>query len=119
MGTAASRTRDEWIVRRCQLGEPGAFAELVREMERPLLYYAVKLVTDEDLALDVLQEVWLVAFRTIRRLEEPRSLRTWLYRITRGAAVDRVRKERSRGDAERTRAESSPEEAGEGPSFDA
>src|SRR4051812_18195644 len=103
MKTPASPTHDEWIVLRCQLGEPAAFAELVREMERPLLYYAAKLLCDEDLALDVLQEVWLVAFRTIRRLEDPRSVRPWLYRITRSRAVDRIRSERSRGQAERTR----------------
>ncbi len=57
MDTATSRTHDEWIAIRCRLGEPGAFAELVREMERPLLYYAAKLVASNDLALDVLQEV--------------------------------------------------------------
>jgi len=118
MDTATSRTHDEWIAIRCRLGEPGAFTELVREMERPLLYYVAKLVASEDLALDILQEVWLVALRGIRRLEDPRSLRPWLYRITRSRAVDRIRSEHSRGIAERARAESVPEEVGEEPSFD-
>jgi RNA polymerase sigma-70 factor (ECF subfamily) len=117
MDTATSRTHDEWIAIRCRLGEPGAFAELVREMERPLLYYAAKLVASEDLALDVLQEVWLVALRGIRRLEDPRSLRPWLYRIARSRAVDRIRSEHSRSVAERARAESVPEEVGDEPSF--
>jgi RNA polymerase sigma-70 factor (ECF subfamily) len=119
MDTPARRTHDEWLALRCRLGEPGAFAELVRELERPLLYYAAKLLVDEDAAFDVLQEVWLTAFRAIRRLEDPRSVRSWLYRITHDRAIDRIRHDRSRGRAEHARAESRPEELDDGPSFDA
>src|SRR6476646_10278401 len=93
MNASVKQARDEWLALRCQHGEPEAFADLVREMERPLLYCVRKLVNDEDRALDVLQEVWLRAFRTIRRLENPRSVRAWLYRLTRGLAIDQVRKE--------------------------
>jgi RNA polymerase sigma-70 factor (ECF subfamily) len=119
METSARATHDEWLVLRCQVGEPGAFAELVRRMERPLLYYAAKLLADEDLALDVLQEVWVVALRSIRKLDEPRAVRRWLYRITRSRAIDRIRAERSRDRAERVRAESAPEDqTGPEPSFD-
>ena len=119
MDTDARQTRDEWLALRCRLGEPEAFGELVRELERPLLYYAVKLLADEDSALDVLQEVWLAAFRAIRRLDEPRTVRRWLYRITHDRAVDRVRHDRSRDRAERVRSEGTPEEGGEEPSFEA
>ena len=119
MDTPARRTRDEWIALRCRLGEPGAFAELVRELERPLLYYATKLLASEDAAFDVLQDVWLTAFRAIRRLEDPRTVRPWLYRITHDRAIDRIRRDRSRGHAERTRAERTPEERDDEPSFDA
>jgi RNA polymerase sigma-70 factor (ECF subfamily) len=119
MDTPARRTHDEWIALRCRLGEPEAFAELVRELERPLLYYAAKLLASEAAAFDVLQEVWLTAFRAIRRLDDPRKLRPWLYRITHDRAIDRLRQDLSRGRAERARAESVPEEIDEGPSFDA
>jgi RNA polymerase sigma-70 factor (ECF subfamily) len=40
------------------------------------------------------------AFRGIRRLKEPGSLRPWLYRITHGMAVDRIRKHIAREKAE-------------------
>jgi RNA polymerase sigma-70 factor, ECF subfamily len=118
MGTQARRTHDEWIALRCRLGEPGAFAELVRELERPLLYYAAKLLANEDAAFDVLQDVWLTAFRAIRRLEDPRTVRSWLYRIAHDRAIDRIRHDRSRGRAERARAESLSEGLDEEPSFD-
>jgi RNA polymerase sigma-70 factor (ECF subfamily) len=95
MDAELQQARDEWIALRCQHGEPQAFSDLVREMERPLLYFAQKLLGNEDKALDVLQEVWLKAFRTIRRLEHPRMLRSWLYQMTRGLAIDRIRKDQS------------------------
>jgi RNA polymerase sigma-70 factor, ECF subfamily len=68
MSAESRQVRDEWLALRCQHGEPEAFRELVAEMERPLLYFARKLVNDEGKAFDVLQEVWLKVFRTIRRL---------------------------------------------------
>jgi hypothetical protein len=48
MNTTAQRTRDAWLALRCQTGEAAAFRELVTEMERPLLYFATKLLGDED-----------------------------------------------------------------------
>ena len=71
MQSAARLARDEWLALGCQRGRPNAFEELIREMERPLLYYLTKLLLDEERALDVLQEIWFRAFRSSRQLEEP------------------------------------------------
>jgi RNA polymerase sigma-70 factor (ECF subfamily) len=105
MDTSTRKTRDTWIALRCQLGEPGAFEILVTEMERPLLYYAARLTRSDEIALDVLQEVWIRVFRNIRRLREPAALRTWLYRMVRGVALNHVRAETTRRDAEEAAAE--------------
>jgi RNA polymerase sigma-70 factor (ECF subfamily) len=52
------------------------------------------------MALDVLQDVWVKVFRGIRGLKDPVALRPWLYRITHGLAVDRIRQHVSRERAE-------------------
>lgn len=98
MTNPARRSRDAWIAYRCQLGEEGAFELLVREMERPLFYFILKLLGNEDATLDVLQEVWIKVFRTIRTLRAPEALRTWLYRIARGTALNRIRDESARAE---------------------
>lgn len=95
------RTRYEWLALRCQAQEPGAFEDLIAVMERPLLYYATSLTGSPDAALDVLQDTWFRAFRTIRKLRDPGSIRPWLYSIVHGIAVDHVRKSVSREQAER------------------
>jgi RNA polymerase sigma-70 factor (ECF subfamily) len=69
-------------------------------MERPLLYYATSLTANQDAALDVLQDVWLKVVGGIRRLKDPGSLKPWLYAITHGVAVDRIRRDYRRDKAE-------------------
>jgi RNA polymerase sigma-70 factor (ECF subfamily) len=99
------RAQYEWLALRCQSGEAGAFEDLIAVMERPLLYYAASLTGNPDSALDVLQEVWIRVFRGIRKLKNPGSLRSWLYSITHGIAVDRIRKNYSREQAEQVQIE--------------
>lgn len=105
----------EWMALRCQANEPGAFEDLIAVMERPLLYYAASLTGNVDSGLDVLQEVWIKVLRDIRKLKDPGSLRSWLYTITHGIAVDRIRKNYSREQAEKVQYEDFQE--GEEPSF--
>ena len=109
------RTLYEWIALRCQSGEAGAFEDLVAAMERPLLYYAANLTGSQDSGLDVLQDVWIKVFRGIRKLKDPGSLRSWLYSITHGIAVDRIRKNYSREQSEKVQLEDFQE--AEEPSF--
>ena len=94
------RARYEWLALRCQAGDPGAFEDLVAVMERPLLYYATSLTGNKDDGLDVLQDVWIKVLRRIGQLKEPSALRAWLYSITHGVAIDRIRRSRTREKAE-------------------
>ena len=94
------RVQFAWLALRCQTGDPEAFADLIAVMERPLLYYAMSLTGNQDAALDVLQDVWLRVVRGIRRLKDPGSLKPWLYAITHGVAVDRIRRDYRRDKAE-------------------
>jgi RNA polymerase sigma-70 factor (ECF subfamily) len=93
--------QDEWIALRCQAGDKTGFEDMVAIMERLLLYYATKLTGNAETVLDVLQEVWVKVFRGIRGLKDPAFLRPWLYRITHGLAVDRIRQHVSRERAEK------------------
>ena len=99
------RVQFEWLALRCQTGDPEAFADLIAVMERPLLYYARSLTGNQDAALDVLQDVWLKVVRGIRRLKDPGSLKPWLYAITHGVAVDRIRRDYKRDKAEQAQLE--------------
>jgi RNA polymerase sigma-70 factor, ECF subfamily len=110
------RAQFEWLALRCQTGDPSAFVDLIEVMERPLLYYATSLTGNQDAALDVLQDVWFKVVRSIRSLKDPAALRPWLYAITHGLAVDRVRRDYKRDKAQQAHLDESLEI--EEPSFD-
>src|SRR5688572_399517 len=78
------------LVLRCQAQDPGALAELIARYERRLRYYLRKLAGDAS--DDILQEVWLDAWRGIGRLTHPAALATWLYTIARRRAIARLRR---------------------------
>ena len=101
------RVQFEWLALRCQTGDSAAFADLIAVMERPLLYYATSLTGNVDAALDVLQDVWLKVVRGIRNLKDPGSLKPWLYAITHGVAVDRIRRDYKRDKAEQAQLDGS------------
>jgi RNA polymerase sigma-70 factor, ECF subfamily len=89
-----SRLEERIQVLLAQQGDMEAFRRLVILYERRLLYYILRFVDDADQALDELQEVWLSAFRLLRKLETPEAFRVWLYRITHGKTVEFLRRER-------------------------
>lgn len=80
---------------RAQHGDPQAFDELVRWLERPLLgFLAARGADDPDgTANDVLVRV----FRGVHRFEGGQAqFRAWVFRIARNALVDEYRRRTSR-----------------------
>jgi RNA polymerase sigma-70 factor, ECF subfamily len=80
------------------------------------MYFAAKLLGNQDAALDVMQQTWLRALNRVRRLERPEQLRPWLYQIVRGLVVDHLRKQASASRLEREYAEQYLE-TGDEPTF--
>lgn len=85
------RIQEAILVLRAQAGGDRAFERLYERYEERLLYYLRRVSGSADVAEDAFGETWLKAYRSIRRLENPRAFRTWLYRIARNAAMDRLR----------------------------
>jgi RNA polymerase sigma-70 factor (ECF subfamily) len=88
---------DELLAVRCQLGERGAFDDLIARWHQPLWRYLCRLCNDDDTARDLAQDTWIRVFRGIARLREARKLRSWLFGIARNVAMDRLRSQYSEG----------------------
>lgn len=82
---------NELLALRCRRGDGGAWEQLVRTWERPLMYYIRRLVSDEAAAWCILQDVWLKALRGIRSLRDNDRLAPWLYSIARNTAMSHLR----------------------------
>ena len=85
--------REHLCVMRAQRGDGNAFHELIGLYERKLLYFVRRFERDEDRALDILQEVWLAAFKRLSTLRNPAAFRVWIYRIARAKTVNCIRRQ--------------------------
>ena len=92
-------TDDELLAIRCQLGEPGAFDDLIARWHGPLWAFVRRLAGGDDAARDIFQDVWLRVIRGIPRLRDGTKLKAWLFGIARRTAMDRLRCEYARSGA--------------------
>lgn len=77
----------EILLRSARRGDPEAFMSLMA-LERPRLQsLAYRLVDDSGEVPDVLQEVYLAAYRGMPKYRGDARLATWLYRITYNACL--------------------------------
>ena len=68
------RIDDRIYVIQAQLGDDDAFMKLVDHYRRACFYYIRRLLEDTDRSDDVLQEVWLTAYKKINTLGQHRRL---------------------------------------------
>lgn len=84
-----------WVCK-ARNGDHEAFLFLVKRYERRIFYYLMRFTQNPDQAADVIQEIWITAFRGIRELRKPEAFRIWLYQIAHDKTVSSVRREARR-----------------------
>jgi len=93
---AAESLVEQMLVLRCQNGDAAAFADLVARYHRRLRYFLEKMLYAPDRVDDVLQDLWLDVFGSIRKLHDPSAFAAWLYRLARDRAYRDLRGRLSR-----------------------
>lgn len=84
---------DDLVVARARRGDQDAFAGIVGHYDRRLRAVAFRLLGDRDRMDDVLQEVYVKAFRSLPGFKGDSALGTWLYRITYNTCLDDLRRQ--------------------------
>lgn len=78
------------LIRRAQKGDHDAFALLVDEHQRYVYNLALRVVKDENEALDLTQETFVRAWAALPNFKGRSQLRTWLYRIATNLCYNRL-----------------------------
>jgi RNA polymerase sigma-70 factor (ECF subfamily) len=73
---------------------------LVSRWEKRVFNYLLRLVGNREDALDLSQDVFLKAYQSLNRLEDPGRFAPWLYRIAHNEAYSLLRKNRPEGEIE-------------------
>lgn len=114
MPTDWTAATDDWaqLVAAAKAGDRLAFEEIVRATYVHTYTLALRLTANEEDARDVVQEVYLRAWKGIGRFRGDAQLTTWLYRITANTASTHVtRRRRHRSEPLETAAEPAEERA--------
>src|SRR5947207_9845464 len=81
---------DAELVAASLAGDPSAFDALVERHRRNVYHVCYRFVGNHEDASDLTQEVFLRAFRALRRFKGQSSVGTWLYRIAVNVSLNRV-----------------------------
>jgi RNA polymerase sigma factor (sigma-70 family) len=88
---------DERLVALTRRGHHGAFEALVQRYQPRLLAFCRHMLSSQEDAEDVLQEVFAASFNAIRADNRPINARPWLYRIARNRCLNHLRRPRATG----------------------
>ena len=85
---------EQHLIQRAQKGDSEAFAALVTEHQRYVYNLALRLLNNEEEALDLAQETFVRAFHGMKALRDQSRLSTWLFGIARNVAHEALRANR-------------------------
>jgi RNA polymerase sigma-70 factor, ECF subfamily len=84
------------LVRLCQSGTESAFEELVRRNQQRMLALVGGILRHREDVEDVVQQVFLKAYVSIKRFDQRAAFSTWLYKIAVNECWDYLRKKKVR-----------------------
>lgn len=85
--------RDRELLVAIRAGDRRAFDSLYRRYHLKAYNLALRVVKNEESALDVVQEAFIKVYKNLDGFEGTSSFYTWLYRIVMNLAIDKVRAE--------------------------
>jgi RNA polymerase sigma-70 factor (ECF subfamily) len=78
------------LIQHAKKGDQAAFAVLVNEHQRYVYNLALRVLKDENEALDLAQETFIRAWTALPNFREQARFRTWLYRIVTNLCYNRL-----------------------------
>ena len=93
---AVEADADALLVEQALTGDQAAFGSLVSRYGQPVLSLCYASTLDTGEAEDLSQEIFVSAWRSLKRFRGESAFSTWLFALARNACVDRARRSRRR-----------------------
>jgi RNA polymerase sigma-70 factor (ECF subfamily) len=84
---------DRKIIERVLKGDTEAFNLLIRQWEKPIFNFILRMVGDRDEAMDLCQDSFMKAYRELDTLKDRDRFSSWLYRIAHNTCYSKLRKD--------------------------
>ena len=83
---------DELLTVRCQLGDRDSWDMLVQRWNPKLRSFVSRMLSEQSVVDDTLQEIWLRVVRSMSRLDDPGKFAGWVFQIARATVTDQIRR---------------------------
>ena len=87
---------EEQLIRRAQQGDNSAFEQLLLAHQKKVYNLCLRMAANPDDALDLSQEAFLRAWRSLGQYQFEASFSTWLFRLTSNVCIDFLRRKKRR-----------------------
>ena len=91
--SGSSLQDDHWVVLAVK-GDEKAYSELTQKYQKPLYFHVRKMIRKPDFAEDLVQDIFLKAFKSLKNYKNDYAFSTWLYRIATNHTIDYLRKKK-------------------------
>lgn len=83
---------DQALIRKTLRGERRAFEELMRKYEKRIYGFVVRMVRNDETAVDLTQDFFIKIFTVLDKYNFEYKFSTWAYRICYNLVIDHIRK---------------------------
>ena len=104
---------EEQLIRRAQQGDNVAFEELLLLHQNKVYNLCLRMSANPDDALDLSQEAFLRAWRSLGQYQFEASFSTWLFRLTSNICIDFLRRKKRRQETSLTESYDDSDEGAE------
>jgi RNA polymerase sigma-70 factor (ECF subfamily) len=87
---------DRKIIERVLKGDTEAFNLLVRQWEKPIYNFILRMIGDREEAMDLCQDSFMKAYRELGTLKDRDRFSSWLYRIAHNTCFSKLRKDQGK-----------------------
>ena len=89
-----SSIEDDKLVTKAVQGQKDSYKKLVDKYNRPIYFHIRKMIKEQELVEDLVQEVFIKAFKNLATYSNQYAFSTWLYRIATNHTIDYLRKKK-------------------------
>lgn len=89
-----SSIEDDKLVAAALRGREDSYKKLVDKYDRPIYFHIRKMIKEVEMVEDLVQEVFIKAFKNLGSYSNEYAFSTWLYRIATNHTIDYLRKKK-------------------------
>lgn len=91
---STSSQQDHALVKEALDGRQGAFSQLMEKYRNPIHHHIYRMVRDKTQVEDLVQEIFIKAFSSLKSYSSNYAFSTWLYKIATNHTIDYLRRKK-------------------------